>query len=401
MALDADSLYGQAAPGLRIQPIPSAGPRYSADTFANKLNRPRRLRAVASVLIGGQDVTAKFDPYLISISVTDKLAGIDEASIALDDRYGRIQLPDDNASIVLRFGWPGENAVTSFQGKISDIESYAQKRSGRRLLIQAQGLDQFESGKAQRSQTWGDNDQEGKTFGEVMNELASSEKWGKVTVHPDIASIRRKVWAMSNESPMSFAFRITRELGANLKVADGTWGISPGEGFQSATGETLPAIIGAVGKNVMAWRVKPMQGRPQYKQTSSHWFDPEKGKWLYNIAQVKNGGGGMFGEAKATHLAPSPAGDADHAKQVADGSAFSSFAGRGTGWVVIDGEPAATAGGPFVLSGARQGVDNSYRMEEVEQTYHRGGGFTSRLQVDSTGTSVPITGQVPVTDIGQ
>jgi phage protein D len=401
MALNADDLY--KAPPLdangRIAALPAAPSIASirSDAFANNLSAPRRLRASASVFLGGQDVTDRFDPHLISISVTDKLSGIDEASIELDDRYGRIELPSDNLPLQIRFGWPGEGSFTSFNGRVSDIESYAQKRSGRRLKLSAQGLDVFQSGKAQRSQIWGDGIEEGKTFGEVVNELAGAAGWGKVTIDPKLASKQRKVWAMTNESPMNFIFRSVKELGGTLKVADDKWSIMAGDSTSDASGNALPTILAQVGKNVLAWRIKPMTGRPQWAKTSAHWFDPAKSKWMYAKSEVR--AGERFGSAIANFLHPAPMADKDHAQAAADGSAAQSFNARGTGWVVIDGEPQATSGGSLVLSGARPGVDNSYRLEEVEQTYHRGGGFTTRAQVDSLGTTVPITGNVPTTDL--
>jgi uncharacterized protein len=62
---------------------------------------------------------------------------------------------------------------------------------------------------------------------------------------------------------------------------------------------------------------------------------------------------------------------------------------RGTGWVVIDGEPRAKAGGRIRIAGARVGVDGDYFMEEVEHNYNPQTGFTTRIDVNKTGVANP------------
>jgi phage protein D len=54
---------------------------------------PHRQRAYIKVVVGGEDVTARINERLLSLTIIDKLGGMDECHIELDDREGRIRLP--------------------------------------------------------------------------------------------------------------------------------------------------------------------------------------------------------------------------------------------------------------------------------------------------------------------
>jgi hypothetical protein len=143
-------------------------------------------RAICKIYIAdssgnGRDVTDAMDPYLISIQVIDRLTsvgnGYDEAFIELDDRDARLDVPDDNTSVTIYFGWaatgpkldknppavppssipqvPGGLSTEAqlswkglwssspiFRGRVDSIESgFARGGGGRRMWIECRGAD--------------------------------------------------------------------------------------------------------------------------------------------------------------------------------------------------------------------------------------------------------------------
>ena len=102
---------------------------------------PKRNRAAYKVEVDGQDVTSQFDPYLISIVVTDYEQQMDSCVIELDDSHGVLAVPDDGAPISISLGWKGGDMSLVFTGKVTDVSSKGQRRSGRLMTIEGSGAD--------------------------------------------------------------------------------------------------------------------------------------------------------------------------------------------------------------------------------------------------------------------
>lgn len=366
-----------------------------APTAQRLLNvtKPRRLRAHWRVTVNGQNVTDRFDPFLISATVLDKEQEADVAVIELDDRYGRIVLPDDGARVQIAFGWSDEGMRTTFEGTVSDLESYAQKSTGRLLRIEAKSVNLLSWVKGQFSGNWGDGEKEELKLGGVLEDVA--KKLGlSAKIDPDIAAKTRKYWTMANESPMQFFMRMAREHGAVAKFQGDTVSITKSDDFVNAEGEQMQKILAVAGQNLMAWRIRPVSSRAQWAKTAHMYFDRMKADMKIHGKEV--GGSGPFGKAAAEHLGWMPKGTEGVAQEQAGSDATTSLRRRGYGWVVIDGEPRAQSQAPIGIVGARPGVDGDYRIVEVEHNYLRGGGYTTRCDVEQPKAALPDTpGEFP------
>ena len=98
---------------------------------------PRRRKAYIKITIDGEDVTSKWSPYLITVSVRDQEFATDEATITLDDSYAQLRLPSERGKVVIQMGWPDEGVITVFRGVVVEVESHFTRRGGRILTVEA------------------------------------------------------------------------------------------------------------------------------------------------------------------------------------------------------------------------------------------------------------------------
>lgn len=352
--------------------------------------RPKRGRAAYKVTVNGQDVTSRFDPYLISLVVTDYEQQMDTCTLELDDSHGVLEVPDDGAPIEIQLGWADEGTSLVFTGKVSDVSSLCQRRSGRLMRIEGTGADIYGQGKVPTSQEWGEGSP-GKGEGQkVTAETVLSEAAKKAGYEffgaKDICSVERDYWAMTNESFHSFGQRMAEELGGVFKVSGDKATITSNINNTNATGQKMADVLCEWGRNLIAWNIHPKVGRPVFAETAANWFNDKKGVW--ETVKKAVGGGGQAALTKAIHFGLMPVATKDQAERSAEVQASASMRARGYGWVVIDGEPSAATGANAVVKGARAGVDGTYRIIEAEHTYERRRGYTTRLSINNPGASV-------------
>jgi phage protein D len=343
---------------------------------------PHRQKAFVKVVVGGEDVTAKINERLLSLTIIDKLGGMDECHLELDDREGRIRLPAGPDEISVELGWPNEGSFTAFKGKTADLWSAGQKHGGRTLTISAMGADLQKDTKAPMQWSLGDG-QEDVKIGDAMKK-AGELAGVNIKVSPDLAKLARKFWMGNNESFMAFAQRIAGEVGGSFKISGSQATLTKAGSFANADGEPLFEVSAKAGKNLLAWRICPQDARPQWGGTGHTFFNPVLAKWEKVTSAIK--GGGLPGwAASAMFTGLGALADKDVAQQQADGDRTISLGMRGTGWVALDGEPRAVAGGKIMIIGARPGVDGDYHMDEVEHRMDAQTGFTTRCDVSKLG----------------
>ena len=400
---------------------------------------PRR-RAAVEVIVNGQRVTDRLHPYLISVQVVDTSEGDnDQCNIELDDRNAELQLPPDNVPLQVTMGWagtgphlpdrgrsstgsdgrvigqgelrtdldayemqqpwggPGMELV--FSGTVSSVESgFGRKGGGRRVWIEATSGNVMGKAKEHKQKTWGEGNQDdagsgsaggGGTGGaggakgggddagmiplsQVMQD-AFAGTGISTKLSPLMQQIKRKSWSM-NQSPQDYAQSIARELGGVLKIAGGV-AVLAMNGEDMGLG-TVEAVWGV---NLIGWRIKPYAGRPQYGQAASKYFDLHNAEWKNIFDSI--GGSTPFGGTEAISHAINSVFDKNQAGQANAGTGRDSTSKRGTGWILMNGDPRAKATGHIDLVNARPGVDGNYQMTEVEHNYTRGVGYTTRANV--------------------
>lgn len=327
------------------------------------------LRPTIRVIVGGQDVTNRFQPLLIDVKVTKKeKASSHTATITVADPGGTVFKPEDGAEMQIYLGQSLADAGVVFEGTVNDFTSKGAKGSGRALTIVATSADQ--KGKVKQQQT---KHKDQATFKDVAAE------WGKeagldVQVLGELASVRRPYWLIMRESFQSWGQRIAQDIGASFQIVGKRAFFSPMNDGKSASGKSLTPITAAVGTNLINWSISPTLARPQYGKITTTFYDRKSGEWKTRTENVEN----ATSQATLNLLESSPS--EDRGQRTAKGKAQKSEREKGSGSVTILGDHAAEPGAECIVVGASPGVDNTYIVESVEHSFS-GDGFETTLNI--------------------
>lgn len=328
-------------------------------------------QTVCIVRVDGRDVSSSILPRLLNLTVTDKAGtSSDTVSIELDDTDGIILLPRDGASIEVLLGDKAGGVTPVFRGVVDEVKSAGSRTSGLTLSISGKGVDTKGKAKEPKEKHWDD-----KPLGDVFAEAAKAAGLGSVKVDQELAQIKRPYWSMQNESFLHWAERIAREVGGTFKVADNVAILAKRNGGNAPGGAALPAVRAVYGDNLISWDIAPVLGRPRYKKAKARWYDPKTGEWKVEEVQIEDQ------DAQAEFTTRYSHGDQDEAKKNAESRKADSERGKGGGSITIDGNADAQPEGTVILSGARPGIDGTYRIDSVSHDFSRGSGWTTRLDL--------------------
>lgn len=321
-------------------------------------------RAIFMIHVGGTNITAKINPFLISLSVSNKVGThSDTASVELDDKDGQLFLPADGDEMAVMLGWEGEGARQVFIGTIDEIKSSGDRGGGRTVSISAKGVDT--KGKPKQPQQRHFDD---KTIKEVLTDAGKDADITEIEVDPALADIKREYIEMRDESFIHFGERLAREVGGNFHISGKKATMTKRDG-------TYTAFTTATwGGNLHSWDIAPKLGRPQFKKTKARWYDRKKAKLEIEESDTEL-------DADAEHFTRYAEPNKDQAKKRTESDKATSERDKGEGTVTIEGNTGAIPDGLCIVAGARPGVDGAYRIESADHSYSRSGGFTTTLQL--------------------
>ncbi|WP_262027557.1 phage late control D family protein [Microvirga sp. Mcv34] len=350
-------------------------------------------RSFWQVSINGQDMTSAFDPYLISVRISDG-PGIesDTCEIELDDADAQILLPMEEDEIEIVLGWEGEGGVGVFTGKVTNVRFRESKAEGMILAITGSAADQSGKAKEPVSKDWQEDEEgQGKKFSEVV-EAAGKKAGFSVKVSKDLEDIKRPYWAMTGESFLHWSRRTAREIGATVKISGKNVSFTKRNAGKSAAADDgginpdLPTIYVRRGDNYIDCDVEPIIRRPAFSEFEVSYWDPDEAEWKTESVEAGEAGGAKSGDAKL-RLRNTRATKAE-AKAAAESQKAESERKKGSGSVSINGNAEAMAEGACILDGIRPGVDGEYRIDTAEQLYSKSEGWITRLTIARPGEKV-------------
>ncbi|MBX9467193.1 MAG: late control D family protein [Rhizobium sp.] len=333
------------------------------------LAKPSRWSVDWRVSVGGDDFTEAMRPYLIDISVTDKDGtASDSCSLTFDDSDGAIDLDMEGKSIEVEL-----NGISVFLGTVETARSQGSRGGGRVVPVTAKGFDT--RGKVKEAQAFHLDDA---TLGDFLSE-AGRQAGITIEVDPSLASITRDYWSADFESVLSLGEKIAREVNGTFKLR-GNRGVLVPRG-----GVALPTVHGIVGPggNVISWDIAPFTGRAAFTKAKARWFDRKAATFREEEIEIDLG----RDLPEAANVVRMPAGDADQAKLQAEGRKSEAERDAGGGSVELDLTPEAQAEAPFTLTGARRGVDGTWRIVSVAHKANRAGGATTGLEIKEPGAA--------------
>lgn len=334
------------------------------------------MRANYQILINGADVSATFGRVLENLSLTDSDGGKSDAlEIVMNDQRGQLLLPKPGAAIQAAIWWEeipdfSVGGAISFSGVTDEPRSRGSRGGGMSLAISAKSADLTGKGKQKKNRQ-----QDQATFGSV------AQQWGEeagyqVSVHSQLASITRDYWAMHNESFLNWGRRVAREIGATFKTAYPKAAFVPRNGGFSASGKTLPTFPLICPGNLIAWDATPLAAGSVYANAHATYYDPASA--AYKTASQSTGVSGAavdhtdtYKSADQTRAQNRAASNADESARKAGGGSFQAY-----------GDPRALSQAPCTVSGARPGVDGSYRIKTAHHVYSRGGGWGCTVETE-------------------
>lgn len=323
------------------------------------------------VFIDGEDMTSGMRQYLTKISVSDKDGSAsDTCSLDFDDSGGQLKMPKEGASVVVFL-----DGAQVFSGTVDVPKSSGSRGGGRTLSVTAKGFDPKSKAKEAQSHHMDDA-----TLQQFMDKAAKNAGLSSVTIDPAFASISRDYWSASGESFLHIGQKIAREIGGTFKLrGDKAVLAKRGEGL-SATGAAMPTVYGTISPagtstgNVINWTISPVSGRAKFSKTKARYFDRPRANFKELEIETEI-------DADATDEVRTTVADEDQAKAVAEGRKAASEREGGSGTVLLDLAVTAQAEGTFVLSGARPGIDGTYRIVGVTHSADRSGGATASLEL--------------------
>lgn len=324
------------------------------------------------VLINGRDLSPAWAPVLLDIEVCDQDGtASDRCNLSVDDSDGQVALPPAGARLQVYL-----QGGKVFEGFIEQPRSSGSRSSGRKLTIGAKGFDS--AGKVKEPQNFHLDD------GSLEDFLGGAARRAglKLTIDPAFAGIVRDYWSSEGESVLALGSRLARKLGGTFKIR-GDHAVLAKRGEALAPGgAVMPSVEGVVGRNVISWDITPRDPRRVFKSGSARYFDRDAAGFKTTRLD--------FGAAEATGVVAENVkraimANADEAAEVNDAEKRSSDREAGGGSVELDLAIEAVAEGRFILRGARDGVDGTYRIASVTHKASRNGGATTRLELKEPG----------------
>lgn len=329
-----------------------------------------------AVSIAGTDVTSRIGSDVMSIKIRRASgATADTAEIVLDDRDGHIVMPKPGAEVAISLGWRGGAFAVVFEGSIDDSpRSEGARGQGRVLIVTAKSADVRTAIKQPE-----EKHEDDASLDDVMGRWAKEAGLAGVRISADLGKIQRPYWSMNRESFIAFGQRIAREVGGTFKIMGDQAVMVPRSGGVSASGRALSGIRAAWGENLISWKLTPFRARPPFQSYDVHWYDRKQAKHQRQTVQAK------LKDLKAGALDRFSSADEGAANSRAKSTEAEGERESGGGTVMIDGDPAAEPEAPCTVAGVRPGINGTYRIDSVEDSYDRSGGYVTTLELKQPG----------------
>lgn len=218
------------------------------------------------LVVGGQDITAKVNPRLISLTLSEGRGGeADTLELTLADHDGQLALPRKGATMALQLGWRGQALVDKGTFEVDEVE-----HSGApdQISIKARSADVKRKLRQRTEKSWHDT-----TAGAIVQEIAARNGLAP-RVDSTLASIKVAHIDQTNESDLNFLSRLAKQHDAVATVKKGRLLFLPINGTKTSGGAALGSmhITRADGDQHRYHSAE----RGAYSGVRAYWSDPKQ-----------------------------------------------------------------------------------------------------------------------------
>lgn len=215
--------------------------------------------------VDGRDVSGRFRPRLISLTLTEKRGEeADELQIDLDDTDGRVALPSMGARLALSLGWSGQGLIDKGAFTVDEVSHTG---APDRISLRARSADLTRAFRIRTTRTWSETD-----LRAVLGDLAARHG---LLLAADAALAGRAVdhLEQGRESDSAFLARLGRLHDAIATIKAGRLVFAPADTDRTPGGQAIPAAeITKLSGDRHRFRLIE---RGAYSGVIAHWRDRE------------------------------------------------------------------------------------------------------------------------------
>ncbi|NMM75547.1 late control protein [Rhodococcus sp. SRB_17] len=327
------------------------------------------------LVVNGQDITAKVNPRLIGLTLSEGREGAaDTLELTLADHDGQLALPRKGATIELQLGWRGQPLVDKGSFEVDEVE-----HSGApdQISIKARSADLKRKLRQRTEKSWHDT-----TVGAIVQEIAARHGLAS-RVGGTLASTKVEHIDQTNESDLHFLSRLAKQHDAVATVKKGHLLFLPINGTKTSSGAALGRmhITRADGDQHRYHSAE----RGAYSGVRAYWSDPnqaEKRSVLVGTEEDEK-------RLKDTHGSEQDALAAARAERqrVERGKATLSL-------TLAVGHPALMPQSPVTVAGFKPEIDGTSWLVKTVKHQMGDAGFITNLEMErSAGGDAPTAAQ--------
>ncbi|WP_370539596.1 contractile injection system protein, VgrG/Pvc8 family [Achromobacter sp. UMC71] len=228
------------------------------------------------VTLAGEDISARFAPRLISLSITECRGGeADKLDITLDDHDGRLQVPARNARLRVLLGWQDTGLIDKGTFLVDEVEYSGPPDQ---ITLRARSADLTSPLRTRNDRSFHKT-----TIGEIVQTIGKAHGLEPV-VGSGMKAVKIAHIDQTNESDVAFLNRIGKRYDAVATIKDGKLLLVPIERGRTATGQEMPTLTLSRGDgDEFRFHVS---NRDTYTGVRAFWQDKTGGKRRSVLAGV-------------------------------------------------------------------------------------------------------------------
>lgn len=324
--------------------------------------------------INGASATTVLQTRLLSLSITDH-AGYqsDSITISLDDRDGKLAIPDNGAEISAKMGYLAKlvNMGTFF------VDRRSLSSPPEQFDIGGKSVDMQSALFTKKSKNWTKSKIIPTTLTQIVTEIAGDNDYIPKT-SPTLSTLTFKNLQQVNQSDMDFLTELADDFYAVVKPINKFLIFSEKGQSAAVSGKSLfPVFIGP--QDIISWKIE-LTERNNFGAVKVKWQNRcEKKPDTKEVEETSTTDAKSSKVFEVNRVYDSE----DKAKLVAKAKLKELLQSRNTLTMTLIGEPSISAESKLIITGVREGINGSWVVKSSTHTINNSG-YTTRVTAYQT-----------------